>query len=100
MSPPEISLENVFPNSGKAEDVILIKDSQKVFEKLKKETFKKSLENLETGNFNREVDPKPFLLFFTQLISHKLFYNSTLIKFTIYSPKNQALRTFEKEGQI
>jgi predicted ATPase len=31
-------------------------------------------------------------------VSSKLF--SSLIKFTIYSPENQALRTFEKEGQI
>jgi predicted ATPase len=40
------------------------------------------------------------LLLLSRELSNHLFYHSKLIKFTIYSPENQALRTFEKEGQI
>ncbi|MDP8933357.1 MAG: ATP-binding protein [Cyanobacteriota bacterium] len=88
VSAPENLLENVVPNSDQAEDVILIEDSQEVSEKLKKETLEDRLKTL-LASFN-----------LTLHLSKKLIYNSKLIKFTIYSPENQALRTFEKEGQI
>ncbi|MEG4961181.1 MULTISPECIES: AAA family ATPase [unclassified Microcoleus] len=88
VSAPENLLENVVPNSDKAEDVILIEDSQGVSEKLRKETLEDRLKTI-LASFN-----------FTLHLSKKLIYNSKLIKFTIYSPENQALRTFEKEGQI
>ena len=105
---PELSLENVDYNSGKAEDVILIQDSQEVSEKLKKETFQHKLNKffftIENFNFSieieegeEEVQKKIALL---KRWVKNFSYNSQLIKFTIYSPENQALRTFEKEGQI
>jgi AAA15 family ATPase/GTPase len=88
VSAPENLLENVVSNSHQAEDVILIEDSQGVSEKLRKETLEDRLKTI-LASFN-----------FTLHLSKKLIYNSKLIKFTIYSPENQALRTFEKEGQI
>ncbi|MEG4328041.1 AAA family ATPase, partial [Microcoleus sp. herbarium5] len=106
VSAPEISLEKVDPNSGKAENVILIEDSQEVSAKLKKEIFQKlnkiSLK-IEDFTFSIQIEeeeelPKNIALlkrFFNNFSS-----NSKLINFTIYSPENQALRTFEKEGQI
>ena len=88
VSAPENLLENVVPNSDQAEDVILREDSQGVSEKLRKETLEDRLKTI-LASFN-----------FTLHLSKRLIYNSKLIKFTIYSPENQALRTFEKEGQI
>ncbi|MEG4812946.1 AAA family ATPase [Microcoleus sp. K5-D4] len=88
VSAPENFLENVVPTSDRAEDVILIEDSEEVSEKLRKETLEDRLKTI-LASFN-----------LTLHLSKKLIYNSKLIKFTIYSPENQALRTFEKEGQI
>ena len=50
--------------------------------------LKKSFRHLDERLLKTEADQKIFPL---------RFY---LLKFTIYSPENQALRTFEKEGQI
>jgi len=97
-------LENVVPNLGKAEDVILIEDAQKTSEELNQISLKKRVITTlalaqAIENFNIEEAAKD-IIFLLQELSNKLFYNSKLIKFTIYSPENQALRTFEKEGQI
>ena len=97
---PENSLENVVPNSAKAEDVILIEDLQELSENLKKETLKDRLKVVLPLIINPEGHLKDNFTFFALQLYNKLFYNSKLIKFTIYSPENQALRTFEKEGQI
>jgi AAA15 family ATPase/GTPase len=98
---PKNFLENFVPNSAKAEDVILIEDAQKNSEELNQTTLKKRLIvsfplAQEVGGF---IKAKDIMLALEQW-SKKIFYNSKLIKFTIYSPENQALRTFEKEGQI
>ncbi|MEG4586273.1 AAA family ATPase [Microcoleus sp. MOSTC5] len=97
---PENPLENVVPNSTKAEGVILIEDSQELSEKLKKETLKDRLKFVLPLIINPEGYLKDHFTFLALQLYNKLFYNSKLIKFTIYSPENQALRTFEKEGQI
>lgn len=99
---PENSLDNVVPNSAKAEDVILIEDAQKNSEELNKITLRKrviAILKLAIANLNIEELAKDLILSSEEL-ANKFFYNSKLIKFTIYSPENQALRTFEKEGQI
>ncbi|MEG3899757.1 MULTISPECIES: AAA family ATPase [unclassified Microcoleus] len=97
MSGSEISLEKIVSNSGKSPDVILTEDSQYASEESKKEAFKKQITKIIN---NIEVLPTDMLLLLYRELSHNLFYHSKLIKFTIYSPENQALRTFEKEGQI
>ncbi|MEG4232752.1 AAA family ATPase [Microcoleus sp. Pol11C3] len=100
VSAPENYLENVLPNSAKVEEVILIENPQEVSEKLKKETLKDRLKNFPLLINNLEGDLKDNFTFLALQLYNKLFSNSKLIKFTIYSPENQALRTFEKEGQI
>jgi AAA15 family ATPase/GTPase len=92
VSDPEISLDNVVTNSGHTEDVILIEDSQEFSEKLTKETIEDRLKKV------RAIYKRALQLL--QLSKDLIYYNTNLIKFTIYSPENQALRTFEKEGQI
>ncbi|MEG4985245.1 AAA family ATPase [Microcoleus sp. BR0-C5] len=54
---------------------------------------------LERENFSIEEVEKNIALVLKILLNNSS-YHSKLIKFTIYSPENQALRTFEKEGQI
>ena len=93
--------------------VMLINDSQQEAsespkeEQLKvklKETLRELLNATAiTPEMLKAITPE-FLLASTN-ISFKEFCDSSkllssLIKFTIYSPENQALRTFEKEGQI
>ncbi|MEG4418068.1 AAA family ATPase [Microcoleus sp. LAD1_D5] len=98
----ENSLQNVVSNSGKAEDVLLIENAHKSSEELNKITLRKraiaAILGLAIANLNIEATTD-FILS-AEKLANKLFYNSKLIKFTIYSPENQALRTFEKEGQI
>jgi AAA15 family ATPase/GTPase len=95
----ENSLENLVPNSGKAEDVLLIEDAQKTSEESNKITLRKRLRAIAQELANITITEKDIILALQEW-PNKLFYISKLIKFTIYSPENQALRTFEKEGQI
>jgi AAA15 family ATPase/GTPase len=97
MSGPKISLGKIVPNSGESPDFILTEDSQDASEESKKEAFKKQIKKIIN---NIEVLPTDMLLLLSRELSNHFFYHSKLIKFTIYSPENQALRTFEKEGQI
>ncbi|MEG5171697.1 AAA family ATPase [Microcoleus sp. B3-D7] len=106
VSAPEFYLKNVAPNSGTAEDIILFnKIAQEVAERSKKQTFQKKINEilkmapLERENFSIEEVEKNIALVLKILLNNS-FYHSKLIKFTIYSPENHALRTFEKEGQI
>ena len=68
--------------------------------KTKNQPDKVSLELLEKMKKVLE-DPKLREKFLLRLESINIkFFPANLINFTIYSPENQALRTFEKEGQI
>ncbi|MEG4283683.1 ATP-binding protein [Microcoleus sp. A006_D1] len=68
------------------------------------EAFKKSIKAFDGAledEFEQRLNPKilqEFLLFVESI--GRMLAPDNLIDFTIYSPENQALRTFEKEGQI
>jgi AAA15 family ATPase/GTPase len=73
-------------------------------EKVSLEAFKKSIKALEGAledELEQILNPKMIqeLLLLLGSINRRLA-PAHLIDFTIYSPENQALRTFEKEGQI
>ncbi|MEG4104526.1 AAA family ATPase [Microcoleus sp. S13_C5] len=97
------SIDNVFSKLGTTEDVMSIENSQQEASKNpKEEPLKIKLQ--ETLKAMLKAIPPEILLRSINL-SFKEFYDSSklfssLIKFTIYSPENLALRTFEKEGQI
>jgi len=101
------SIDNVFSKLGATEDVMSIDNSQQEAsenpqeEPLKikqQETLKEMLKAIPPEILSRSLNLSLNLSFKKFYASSKLL--SSLIKFTIYSPENLALRTFEKEGQI
>ncbi|MEG5033030.1 AAA family ATPase [Microcoleus sp. AT3-D2] len=97
------SIDNVFSKLGTTEDVMSIDNSQQEASKNPKEEPLK-IKQQETLKAMLKAIPPEILLRSINL-SFRKFYDSSklfssLIKFTIYSPENLALRTFEKEGQI
>lgn len=88
---PEFFLDNVVPNSAKAEDVILIENQKKTPEELNKITLRKralaAILELEIEKFNIEEAAKKIILSVEKL-SNKLFYNSKLnSQFTLLKTK-------------
>ena len=83
---PEISLED-----SKDESKTLIQE-----ELIKRR--KESLKYISTEDILSSIISSSFISFQNSI--NKLSDGSNFSKFTIYSPENQALRTFEKEGQI
>jgi len=59
---------------------------------------KESLKYISTEDILSSIISSSFISFQNSI--NKLSDGSNFSKFTIYSPENQALRTFEKEGQI
>jgi AAA15 family ATPase/GTPase len=97
----ETLFDSVIPNSGKAKDIIWIKDTKEAFKTLSQEEFNKRIESLKFMSPDDMRSPIVLVTKSSFLNSiKKRFDKSNLSKFTIYSPENQALRTFEKEGQI
>ena len=83
---PETSLED-----SKDESKTLIQE-----ELIKRR--KESLKYISTEDILSSIISSSFISFQNSI--NKLMDGSSFSKFTIYSPENQALRTFEKEGQI
>jgi len=83
---PEISLED-----SKDESKTLIQE-----ELIKRR--KESLKYISTEDILSSIISSSFISFQNSI--NKFSDGSNFSKFTIYSPENQALRTFEKEGQI
>jgi AAA15 family ATPase/GTPase len=100
------SIDNVFSKLGSTGYVISIDNSQQEESETPKEKFENSKEEplkIKLKEIFKAIPPE--ILSASIKLSFKEFYNSSkllslLIKYTIYSPENQALRTFEKEGQI
>lgn len=104
----EAYLKDIIYYSDKTQkDVIFIKPNNQP-EKVSLEALKKSLQALKQGleggleddleaGFNPKIGQEVFL--WLEAIN-RTFAPVNLIDFTIYSPENQALRTFQKEGQI
>ncbi len=79
-----------------------VEDSTEESEHLKQEELSQEIEEAF-----KKMSPNDFIMATSPVLTwfqkslNKLFYKSNLFNnFTIYSPENQALRTFEKEGQI
>ena len=79
-----------------------LEDSKDESKTLKQEELikrrKESLKYISTEDILSSIISSSFISFQNSI--NKLSAGSNFSKFTIYSPENQALRTFEKEGQI
>ncbi|MEG5058105.1 AAA family ATPase [Microcoleus sp. A2-C5] len=103
LSAKAIYLKNLVSYSRQRQNVISTNQKNKP-EKVSLEAFKKSIKALEGGledELEAGLNPKTVQELLLLLGSiNRMFSPDHLIDFTIYSPENQALRTFEKEGQI
>jgi AAA15 family ATPase/GTPase len=98
LSAKDLFLKDVY-NSLETQNVISTKEKnqhEKVSLKLSKEIEKA----LEEPKFKQELLLHLESIMLRLASTNRRFFTANLINFTIYSPENQALRTFEKEGQI
>ncbi|HBK98017.1 MAG TPA: chromosome segregation protein SMC [Microcoleaceae bacterium UBA10368] len=100
----ETLLHSIIFNSDKAKDIISIEDAKEASKTLRQDGFEKKI-----IEFFRSISPDDLrsasldtinTISSLRSLSMELLDGYNLSKFTIYSPENQALRTFEKEGQI